>query len=107
MSGYVKHVKHAQDFDGQSVELTMTPLTVEDILHIRSVGADQNAFLSAIVPVLRRHVTGIVPAIKDADGTELSTEEVLSSAYFTQLIVNAGIALVQSATPKNPQQPAR
>lgn len=104
MSGYLRNIVHKQEFDGDEVVLTMTPVTLGETLSMQGK-VTETEVAEALVPMVERHLVTL-SGLKAADGTDVSKEEFLRSAYFTRLVVAAGVELLTNANPRNPKSPA-
>lgn len=103
MSRYVRNIIFKDEFDGDKVKLTMTPLTLDEIFKLRAGGAEAAA--TAAVDAVRAHLVKI-EGLSAADGTPIENEEVLRDAYFSGLVAAAGMELMRNASPQNPPTPA-
>lgn len=110
MSKYVRNVVFKTEFDGDAIELTLRPLTFEQMLNVRrSVPKDESADeqlrfsqdLAALVIGQIVDVRGLLAA----DGSAIALPE-LGNAYFGALMTLAGMHLIQQATPASPKAAA-
>lgn len=106
MSGYVRSTKFATTFEGHEVTATLAPLSFPDSLRLQ--GNDVNSELEAA-----RVIAEILPTYvkdwkgpKDAEGNEVTIQEVCGTAYFGELVVELGRALAFAAKPSNPKPPS-
>jgi hypothetical protein len=101
---FVRSTKFKAEFDGQTVEATLAPLTLEALLSIQGATTKEDA-VRRIAETLPAVVTFSVPPI-DADGLPVPVEEVCRQAYFAALVGDMGAALIAAAKPANPNTPA-
>jgi hypothetical protein len=104
VSGYLRNIIYKGSFDGDSVEITMKPVTLGETLDMQGKTTERD-IAESLVPLVREHTVSIT-GLKAADGMDVSIAEVFGSAYFTSLVLAAGMELLKNAAPKNPAQPA-
>lgn len=107
MSGYVRSVDFEGEFEGDRVTCKLKPLSFPDLLKMQAsdVGSDEDAaqILAEIVP---GYVTDFVGP-KAADGSEVSIQEVCSTAYFMDVSMEIGRKLLAaSRPPRKPSSPS-
>jgi hypothetical protein len=74
MSGYVRATKFEVDFEGEKVSGTLTPLSVIDLLHLQSLGADNKQELASVhADLLPKYVKDFVGP-KAADDSAVAIE---------------------------------
>jgi hypothetical protein len=105
VSGYVKAHEFELKFDGDTVTVRARPLTQGDLLHMRALvtgaTADEEAMLKGMADVVKRYADSVA-GLYDAAGTPVTVDEVVSAAYFTNLVVQIAEELFKRAVPKNP-----
>ena len=101
MSGYLRNVIYTGQFDGDTVTVVMRPLELGDALKLRQLPADSDQ-VSVLAELLSRYVLS-VSGLRANDGTEVTKEEMLAGSYFAQLMANAAMELLNSASPKSPK----
>ena len=104
MSAYLRNIKYKGSFDGDAVEIVMTPISLAETLDMQSKTSEREV-AESLGPMVQKHLVSIT-GLKAADGTDVSTEDFFGSAYFTRLLVAAGMELLTNAAPKNPEPPA-
>jgi hypothetical protein len=106
VSGFLRNIVMTKTFDGDEVTMVMSPLTLGEVLSTSAAGKSDVADIAAVVmPIMERHLVSVA-GLRANDGTPVTKEELLSSAYFTRLIVDGGMELLRNAHPKNPLPPA-
>lgn len=111
MSGFLRNIVLAKTFDGDEVSMVLTPLTLEEVLMTSALskGPDQNPSTSdvakVVTPIVQKHLVSVT-GLRAADGTEVTIQELLANAYFTRLVVDAGMELLSHAYPRNPNTSA-
>jgi hypothetical protein len=99
VGNFLRSIVYKGTFDGDEVEITLRPLQFKDALRFRGLEAESIA--QTLMEVLPEYITE-VKGLRAADGSAVTREELLSSSYFTPVLVNAGLELVQNASVKNP-----
>lgn len=99
MSQYLRSIVYKGTFDGDEVEVQLKPLQFKDALKFQGKGPEDIARL--LTELLGEYVQE-VRGLKTADGSPVTREELLGSSYFSPLLVNVGLELVQRASVANP-----
>jgi predicted AAA+ superfamily ATPase len=105
--GYKRSTEFKHEFDGDTITADIKPLSFEDSLKFKGVevdaqdGATEKAVLGAIDmfrDVLPKYVVNF-KGVTDADGAEVSFEEVLNTAYFIGVVSRMGTHLLKYSFP--------
>lgn len=117
MSGYLRNIKKQYEFDGSTVEVVLKPILFKDTVLFETFVSDIEA--SVADPKERLRIQGVklieffeklLPRyikshdLKTADGDAVTTEELCTEAYFSQLLMLIGLDLVATGTIANPQK---
>lgn len=104
MSRYVRSTTKTIEFDGDTVTVTLAPITQGDLLALRaaSQGAEgtEQAFVREAARIVPQYVQ--ISGLRDVAGSEISISEVASQAYFVPLLVDLTTQLLGISVPSNP-----
>lgn len=110
MSKFVRNIVVKTNFDGDAVTLTLSPLTLGEVMIAGKAAREMQAnpdsldsgkLLETMLPMITRHLVKLEGLVA-ADNSAVTTDEFLGSSYFTRVIVEAGKELLASAYPQNP-----
>jgi hypothetical protein len=104
VSGYVRSTPFEGEFGGAKVTADLDQLSFVDLVRIQSATNVSEEELAKIHgEILPRYVKNL-SGVKAKDGTDVSIQEVATTAYFFKLATELGIKIAEAATP--PQKPS-
>jgi len=115
MSGFERNFKHVIEFDGDSVEFTLTGLTRKDVILLTPLFVkvsediseeDANTLASAFINVVKPHIEGMT-GLKDKQGNAIDVDTMIENQYFFKL--SSGIAnyLMEKSNPVAKEEVAK
>lgn len=100
---FVKSQAFSSTFDGQPVNATLLPLTLEALMDIQDAPPKS-------AEMVRRYQTHVPNFVKNLslmlNGEPVSVEDICTYAYFAALLGELGSTLVRATRPENPTTPA-
>lgn len=108
MSKFVRNIVIKQEFEGDTVTVTLLPLKYGAALRLRSAAdekVDGLKFVDLLREILPEHVVSL-EGLYDAGGGEVGAATVFEHAYFAVLLTNIGAAWLTESSPKNSPQSA-
>jgi len=99
MSNYVRTSTVEVEFDGDKLTATIKALELGDLLKVQSIDTEVD-FLQWAREALPKYIK--VDGLRDAAGTDLTIEDVCTSAYFLPLMLELGGHLTETAKLKRP-----
>lgn len=104
MSGYLRSKVFETDFDGDKVKARLKPLAFADLLKFQSAKDDMEAVVifQEILPRYIEELTGL----NDNAGSPVSVQEICSHVYFTELVKELGVTLMNASNIQRPLKPA-
>lgn len=103
MSGYVRSTPFETEFDGAQVTADLDQLSFVDLVRIQGAGSGEGELAKIHAEILPKYVKNL-KGVTAADGSDVSIEEVATTAYFFQLATRMGVKIAEAATP--PQKPS-
>lgn len=104
MGGYVRELDiPAKTGDGEEFTARLKPAKWLDVQKMRNLTDDEQLILEfqSILPNYLISLKGPT----DAAGTQVTSEEFFSQAYFMSAVLEVGTEWVRKALPQNPQSP--
>jgi hypothetical protein len=107
VSKYIRSRGFTFNFDGDEVTVVLKPISFEDLMICQQVMSGEkddrytetSKMFAALIPKYVESVSGFF----DMEGQPITKEELFNGcAYFSQLIVQIGTALIGAASPQNP-----
>jgi hypothetical protein len=115
MSTFVKNIRFECDFEGAKVVALLRSLRYADLLRLEGIevipasdsvedkkkqaAAEDRQVALALGEILPTHIIELQGPL-DAEGKQVSVEDLCSSAYFTALIIAMGKRLLVESSPK-------
>lgn len=122
MSNYLRSTLFETEFDGDSVKIRLRPIKEGDFRRIRSLRKpitaaitpeEKTAAVEAFTDTAKEAFAEILPAymeslegLTSADGSPITVAEFVRDAYFSDLLLRTGLALVKSGSIKDPKAAA-
>lgn len=104
MGGYVREIEASIDFDGEKIVARLKPVKFADAMGLVANRGDNTVFVKSIQETMGKYLVSLSGPMA-ADGTQVSQEEFLSAAYFSQAVVELGTQWINKASPANPPSP--
>jgi len=102
MSRFVRQIRFETEFDGDKVSMKLSPMTYGDMALVAPVSGqalDAKAFIAAVRDVLPKYVSEF-GGLKDAEGVDLTLEDVVTQVYFVGLLQDVAVRLVRLSSPQ-------
>ncbi|CAB4165471.1 hypothetical protein UFOVP820_52 [uncultured Caudovirales phage] len=100
MSRYVRTPSKIFTFDGDTITVTLKPLTALDLAQMSDLSTRAEE-VRLMGDVLERNVLS-VSGLKDADGNSIDVPTLCREAYFVHLAADIFKSLVELSQPANP-----
>jgi|NOAtaT_6_FD_contig_61_1072674_length_745_multi_2_in_0_out_0_2 hypothetical protein len=108
MSKFVRNIVIKQEFEGDTVTVTLLPLKYGAALRMRGIvdgTGDAARFVDVLREILPEHLVSF-GGLHDAGGSEVESATVFEHAYFAVLLANIGMEWLKESSPKNLPQSA-
>jgi len=114
VSGYVRDIVIKKAWEGDNVTLVLKPISFGDMLDFTKYlekGEGGKTRLNLPVGELPKLFNNMKPyvktftGLKTHDATDVTTDELFESAYFSDLLTDALLEWVTKGTPSNPPSP--
>lgn len=110
MSNYVRSIPFKTMFDGDEVTARIKPILRGDLLTLKPTFSDgeeltNHAVAHGVAPLLPKYVVDLA-GLNDAAGAPIGLDVVCAEAFFSELVLELGSALLSTAKIPNAKAPA-